>query len=128
MKPIMSAKGGINMDKFLESFYNEHFADRGNNKIGETEEYQKRSEHQEQLLNQIHSSLKKVLPANEAIGLLNDYNDAMFHLLALYQYEDFKYYFLTGIQLGIEITRTKHPDLTVEQLMQLLHQIKEDNS
>ena len=120
--PIMSAKeGGIYMDKFLKSFYDEHFVNRENNKI-------ERSDHHEQLLLQIHSSLIKVLPAKEAIGLLNDFNDAMFHLLALYQYEDFKYYFLTGIQLGIEITRIKHPDLTVEQIMQLLHQIKEDNS
>lgn len=127
--PIMSAKeGGIYMDKFLKSFYDEHFVNRENNKIEDTAEYKKRSDHHEQLLLQIHSSLIKVLPAKEAIGLLNDFNDAMFHLLALYQYEDFKYYFLTGIQLGIEITRTKHPDLTVEQIMQLLHQIKEDNS
>ena len=75
--PIMSAKeGGIYMDKFLKSFYDEHFVNRENNKIEDTAEY----------------------------------------------------YFLTGIQLGIEITRTKHPDLTVEQIMQLLHQIKEDNS
>lgn len=124
----MSAKGVMKMDQFLKSFYDEHFANRENNKIGDTAEYKKRSDHHEQLLWQIHSSLIKVLPTKEAIGLLNDFNDAMFHLLALYQYEDFKYYFLTGIQLGIEITRTKQPDLTIEQLMQLLHQIQEDNS
>lgn len=126
--PIMSAKGGIHMDKFLESFYDEHFTDRENYIIEKTDEYKRRSEHQGQLLNQIHSSLEKVLPAEEVLGLLNDYNDAMFNLLAFYQFYDFKYQFFTGIQLGIEITRMKHPDLTVEQLIELLHQIKEDNS
>lgn len=116
------------MDKFLESFYNEHFAIRENNKIGESAEYKKRSDHQEQLLRQIHIHLTKVLPAKEAIGLLNDFNDAMFYLLALYQYEDFKYSFLTGIQLGIEAAQLKQTDMTIDHLMDLLHQIKEDYS
>lgn len=127
-KPIMSAKGGINMDKFLESFYDEHFTNRENNNIEKNEEYKKRSEHQEQLLEQIHSTLEKVLSVEEVLRLLNDYNDAMFNLLTFYQFYDFKYQFFTGIQLGIEITRMSQSEMSVEQIMQLLHQIKEDNS
>lgn len=124
----MSAKGGINMDKFLESFYDEHFTNRENNNIEKNEEYKKRSEHQEQLLEQIHSTLEKVLSVEEVLRLLNDYNDAMFNLLTFYQFYDFKYQFFTGIQLGIEITRMSQSEMSVEQIMQLLHQIKEDNS
>lgn len=127
-KPIMSAKGGINMDKFLESFYDEHFTNRENNNIEKNEEYKKRSEHQEQLLEQIHSTLEKVLSVEEVLRLLNDYNDAMFNLLTFYQFYDFKYQFFTGIRLGIEITRMSQSEMSVEQIMQLLHQIKEDNS
>ena len=122
----MSAKGGINMDKFLESFYDEHFTNRENNNIEKNEEYKKRSEHQEQLLEQIHSTLEKVLSVEEVLRLLNDYNDAMFNLLTFYQFYDFKYQFFTGIQLGIEITRMSQSEMSVEQIMQLLHQIKED--
>lgn len=124
----MSAKGGINMDKFLESFYDEHFTNRENNNIEKNEEYKKRSEHQEQLLEQIHSTLEKVLSVEEVLRLLNDYNDAMFNLLTFYQFYDFKYQFFTGIRLGIEITRMSQSEMSVEQIMQLLHQIKEDNS
>ena len=76
--PIRSAKGEISMDKFLKSFYNDHFANRENNNIGDTEEYKKRSECHEQILKQIYIHLSEVLPANESIGLLNDYDDAMF--------------------------------------------------
>ncbi len=124
----MSAKGGIYMDKFLESFYDEHFANRENNNIAQTAEYKKRSDLHEQLLRQIHTYLVEVLPSSEALGLLNDFNDAMFSLLALYQYEDFKYYFLTGIQLGIEIAQKKQSEMTVDQLMSVLHRIKEESS
>lgn len=116
------------MDKFLESFYDEHFTNRENNNIEKNEEYKKRSEHQEQLLEQIHSTLEKVLSVEEVLRLLNDYNDAMFNLLTFYQFYDFKYQFFTGIQLGIEITRMSQSEMSVEQIMQLLHQIKEDNS
>lgn len=116
------------MEKFLESFYNDHFANRENNNIGDTDEYKKRSERHEQILKQIHIHLSEVLPANESIGLLNDYNDVMFHLMELYQYEDFKYSFFTGIQLGITIASGENNDITVEQIMHLLQQIKEDNS
>lgn len=124
----MSAKGGIYMNKFLASFYNDHFANRENNNIGDTDEYKKRSDRHTQILRQIHTHLREVLPANESIGLLNDYDDAMFHLMALYQYEDFKYSFFTGIQLGIAIAHRENNDVTVEQIMHLLQQIKEDNS
>ena len=124
----MSAKGGIYMDKFLASFYDDHFANRENNNIGDTDEYKKRSDHHTQILRQIHIHLSEVLPANESIGLLNDYDDAMFHLMALYQYEDFKYSFFTGIQLGIAIAQRENNDITVEEIMHLLQQIKEDNS
>ena len=37
--PIMSAKGGVDMDKFLKSFYDEHFASREINNIANTAEY-----------------------------------------------------------------------------------------
>lgn len=126
--PIMSAKGEISMDKFLKSFYNDHFANRENNNIGDTEEYKKRSERHEQILKQIYIHLSVVLPANESIGLLNDYDDAMFHHMALYQYEDFKYSFFTSIQLGITIASGENYDIAAKQIMNLLQQIKEDNS
>ena len=126
--PIMSAKGGMKMDQFLESLYNDHFSDRANSKLGETVEYKKRSEHQQQIIRQIYRSLIKDLPDEQAIGLLNDLNDAMFHLEALYQFEDFKYSFLTGIQLGIKVAQIKQTDLTAEHIMQLLYHLKEDNS
>lgn len=97
--PIMSAKeGGIYMDKFLKSFYDEHFVNRENNKIEDTAEYKKRSDHHEQLLLQIHSSLIKVLPAKEAIGLLNSAMMRCFIFWHCISMKDFKYYFLTGIQ------------------------------
>lgn len=124
----MSAKGGVDMDKFLKSFYDEHFASREINNIANTAEYKKRSEKQEQILKQIHIALRKILPANESIGLLNDYNDAMFHLLALYQYEDFRYHFLSGIQLGLVLEQMKQTNTTVEEIMSLLQHLKEDNS
>lgn len=116
------------MDKFLESFYNEHFTCMEDNSVRETAEYKKRSEEHERILQLIHTSLCKVLPARESIGLLNDFNDAMFHLLTLYQYEDFKHLFLSGIQLGIEIAHTKQTAIAVDEIMNLLQQIKEDNS
>lgn len=116
------------MDQFLESLYNDHFSDRANSKIGETIEYKKRSKRQQQIIRQIYRSLIKDLPDEQAIGLLNDLNDAMFHLEALYQFEDFKYSFLTGIQLGIKVAQIKQTDLTAEHIMQLLYHLKEDNS
>lgn len=126
--PIMSAKGGINMNESLNKFYREHFANHNDNNIIDTAEYKIRCKKQDDIINQIETHLLKQISVQEVVGLLNDFNDATYHLVDLYRYHDFKYSFLTGIQLGIETAKMEHPDLILDDVLQLLCVIKEKSS
>lgn len=127
-KSIMSAKGGINMNESLQTFYNEHFKNHNDNDIIDTEEYKIRCKKQDDIINQIETHLLNQISIQEAVGLLNDLNDATYHMVDLYRYHDFKYSFLTGIQLGIEATKINHTDLSVDDILQLLYDIKENRN
>lgn len=125
---IMSAKGGINMNESLNKFYREHFANHNDNDIINTAEYKIRCKKQDDIINQIEAHLLEQISVQEAVGLLNNLNDATYHLVDLYRYHDFKYSFLTGIQLGIEAAKIEHPDLILDDVLKLLFEIKEKNS
>lgn len=116
------------MNESLKTFYNEHFANHNDNDIINTEEYKIRCKKQDDIINQIETHLLKQISVQEAIGILNDLNDATYHMVDLYRYHDFKYSFLTGVQLGIEAARVNHIDLSVDDILQLLYDIKENRN
>lgn len=125
--PIMSMKGGMDMES-LHKFYDEHFANHNDNCIIDTEEYKIRSEKQGKIIDELYNCLCKQISAQEAVGLLNDLNDATFYLVDLYRYHDFKYTFLSGIQVGIESVNMEHTDVSLDDVLQLLQDSKEENS